>query len=245
MQKALIQIQDLSFWTPTRVILKNIDLEIFQNRSISIIGQSGSGKSLLLKNIIGILNPSHGIVKYMGIKVNNINFEKRKEFLKNSGFLFQSGALFDSLTIEENINFFIKNNLDTKHQLNTNEIIEILDLLGLKKSILQLYPSELSGGMYKRVALARAIAHRPKILFLDEPTTGLDPVMSNMIANLVLDLKNNLDITVISVNHDIKISQKIAEEIVFISDGQILWHGPKDNLKFSKIIALEEFLKLS
>ncbi len=242
----LIKIKNLNFYVKHQAVLHNINLEIVKNRSLSIIGKSGAGKSLLLRNIIGILTPTSGKIEYMGIDLNNINYTKRSSFLERTGFLFQNGGLFDSLTVEENIMFFLKNNKNLSSKLNVNfDILEILNWVGLNHNVLELYPSELSGGMYKRVALARAIAHKPQILFLDEPTTGLDPVMSYAITKLVLDLKKNLGITVISVTHDIKMSTIISEEIIFISEGKILWHGNKEDLGFTNLPEIEEFLKLS
>lgn len=204
-------------------VLQGINLEVKKDSSLVILGGSGSGKSVLIKSIIGLINPDSGSILYDNQESINLSPKERLSILENCGYLFQAGALFDSLNIQENITFFAQK----IYSLSKKDITELarskLHSVGLPDRILNLHPSELSGGMQKRVALARAICTNPKILFFDEPTTGLDPIMSNVINDLIIKIREELGATTITITHDMASARQIAKEVAFLHKGKILW----------------------
>lgn len=204
-------------------VLNGVSLEIAKSQSLVIIGGSGTGKSVLIKIISGLMNADKG-----EIFIDNINFIKAKSQEKSSiidkmGFLFQGGALFDSMSIWENIAFRLIN----QHKINAKKAkdiaVENLELVGLNSKVANLYPSELSGGMQKRASLARTIATKPEIIFFDEPTTGLDPIMSDVINELIITNSKKLGATTITITHDLQSAQKIADKVAMLYQGQIIW----------------------
>ncbi|MGX6960611.1 MAG: ABC transporter ATP-binding protein [Rickettsia endosymbiont of Pentastiridius leporinus] len=220
-------------------VLDGIDLDVKKGSSLVILGGSGTGKSVLIKNIVGLIKPDQGKIFIDDVEIQNVSSKKRFEIMEGIGFLFQGGALFDSLNIRDNITFYTKNS--TKQQ--KNELAkEKLDAVGLSSRILELYPSELSGGMQKRVALARAICSTPSILFLDEPTTGLDPIMANVINELIVKIQEELGATTITITHDMISAEKIAKEVAMIYQGKIKWYGTKDQMRNSKNPYLKQFI---
>jgi phospholipid/cholesterol/gamma-HCH transport system ATP-binding protein len=237
-----IKIRSLSKSFGNNQVLNGIDLDIKRNSSIVILGGSGSGKSVLIKTIIGLIRPDQGNVFIDGVETVNISTKERFRIMKNMGFLFQGGALFDSLTVQDNITFFAEklNNLSDKDkgELAASK----LNSVGLPARILGFYPSELSGGMQKRVSLARAICANPSILFLDEPTTGLDPIMANVINELIVKLQEELNATTITITHDMNSAYIIAKEVTMIYQGKILWFGKKDEIKNSDNSYLQQFV---
>jgi len=204
-------------------VLQGINLEVKKDSSLVILGGSGSGKSVLIKSIIGLITPDSGSILYDNKESINLSQKERLAILENCGYLFQAGALFDSLNIQENITFFAQK----IYSLSKKDIKELarskLHSVGLPDRILNLYPSELSGGMQKRVALARAICTNPKIIFFDEPTTGLDPIMSNVINDLIIKIREELGATTITITHDMESARQIAKEVAFLHNGKILW----------------------
>ncbi len=206
-------------------VLQGIDLDIKKDRSLVIIGGSGSGKSVLVKIIIGLINPDSGSILLDGKDITNISHKERLKILENCGFLFQNGALFDSLTIEDNITFFAEKLYNLKRKEKRELASAKLKSVGLGNRILKLYPAELSGGMQKRVSLARSICTNPKIIFFDEPTTGLDPIMANVINDLIIKVREELGATTITITHDINSAKLIGQDIAFLHSGKILWHG--------------------
>ncbi len=237
-----ILIQDLHKSFNTFKILEGVNLEVKKNESLVILGSSGSGKSVLIKTIIGLFKPDRGEIYLDGENIVNLPLQKRFKLLSKCGFLFQSGALFDSLTILENVTFFAKR----LYNLNSTQVKELaikkLESVGLSEKILNLYSSELSGGMQKRVSLARAIAINPEIIFFDEPTTGLDPIMANVINELIIKIHKDLGITTITITHDINSAYYIANSIALLHEGKIVWHDSKENLYTTDNFYVKKFV---
>lgn len=238
-----IQIRGLSKAFGDKVVLDKLDLDIFENESLVVLGGSGSGKSVLIKCIIGLLKPETGSIKLNGFDTVNLSASEQAELMGRVGFLFQSGALFDSMMVWENIAFFdIYNRNATKAQAR-DIAAENLAKVGLNNSVLDLYPSQLSGGMQKRVAFARAIAHNPEILFFDEPTTGLDPIMTNVISDFIIHARKTLKATCVTITHDIKSAHKIATRVAMLYEGKIVWTGSEKKLDSSGNEILDQFIK--
>lgn len=223
-------------------VLQGIDLDIKKDSSLVILGGSGSGKSVLIKSMIGLLSPDSGSILFDGVESINFTDKERLKMLESCGYLFQAGALFDSLSVQDNITFFAQKKL----ALNASDARDLacrkLRSVGLEERILDLYPSELSGGMQKRVALARAVATDPKVIFFDEPTTGLDPIMSNVINELIIKVRDELGATTITITHDMQSVRKIAQEVAFLWEGKIIWHGKIDDLDESDNPRLQQFI---
>jgi phospholipid/cholesterol/gamma-HCH transport system ATP-binding protein len=225
-----IALTDINKSFGSKHVLKDLNLTVENGESLVVIGGSGSGKSVMLKCILGLLSPDNGAVKIDGQETMHISMAKRKELMTRFGMLFQSGALFDSLSVWENIAFRpIQHNgmgEEEAHELAMDKLAAV----GLERRVADLYPAELSGGMQKRVALARAIATNPEVILFDEPTTGLDPIMSDVINYVIIDCKTELGATTISITHDIASARKIADSVAMIYDGQIIWHGSVDEM---------------
>ncbi len=225
----MIKITDLHKSFDKKNILKGINLTIEKRSSSVIIGRSGTGKSVLIKCILGLITPDDGSIEVD----NNIIFNKgRFKPLNNIkvGMLFQGGALFDSLKIWQNVSFYyIQKGRNKKFCINN--AIHHLEKVGLDKNILYLYPSELSGGMQKRVALARAIAIEPDIILFDEPTTGLDPISADVINKLILDIVRDIGATSITITHDMASARTISDKIHMLHEGKIIWEGDKYSIE--------------
>lgn len=243
MKEIAIKLKNVSKRFIDREVLKNISLEIPKGDSFVLIGKSGNGKSVLLKSIIGVLQPEAGEIFLNGVNVSKLNQAKRISFNREIGVLFQGSALFDSLNILQNVVFGV----NVHRQLTLAEAkklaIENLELVGLNESVLYLYPAELSGGMQKRVAIARQIAPDPKILFFDEPTSGLDPEMSDTINNLIVNTAKHLEATSFIITHDMVSAKRIANHIALIESGEIVWQGKPEELKKSNHTTIINFNK--
>ena len=221
-------------------ILNGINLNIEKRSSSVIIGRSGTGKSVLIKCILGLIIPDEGSIE-IG---NNIIFNKGKFKPLNSikvGMLFQGGALFDSLKIWQNVSFYHIQKGRNKKFCSDNAIHH-LEKVGLDKSILNLYPSELSGGMQKRVALARAIALEPDIILFDEPTTGLDPISADVINKLILGIVRDIGATSITITHDMASARTISDKIHMLHEGKIIWEGDKNSIENTENQNVIEFI---
>ncbi len=231
MHSLIISISNLSLSFDDKTILNNISFDIFKGESLVILGGSGSGKSVLTKTIIGLLTPDSGSIK--------INSKSKNKF----GVLFQNSALFDYVTVWENISF----NYTKRFNINKKEAkqlaIEKLSDVGLEKNIADMFPIELSGGMKKRVALARAIAHNPEIIVLDEPTSGLDPIMSDTVNEIIMKLSTDLNPTIITITHDIHSAFKIADKIAVLYEGSIISHGTVQEIKNTKNEYVRKFIR--
>ncbi|WP_342268076.1 ABC transporter ATP-binding protein [Candidatus Tisiphia endosymbiont of Empis tessellata] len=242
MDESKIKIRSLYKSFGDHKVLDGIDLDIKQNSSIVILGGSGTGKSVLIKTIIGLIQADEGSIVIDEVETVNILSKDRFKMMETMGFLFQGGALFDSLTVQDNITFFTEKLYKLSPKNKEELAASKLNSVGLSTKILGLYPSELSGGMQKRVSLARAICGDPLILFLDEPTTGLDPIMANVINELIIKVQEELKATTITITHDMNSAYMIAKEVAMIYKGKILWFGKKDEIKNSDNPYLQQFV---
>jgi phospholipid/cholesterol/gamma-HCH transport system ATP-binding protein len=224
-----------------KVVLDGIDLDVMPRTSLVVIGGSGSGKSVLLKCILGLIAPDDGVIEIDGRDVLTLPRGEREEVRSRIGMLFQNGALFDSLPVWENVTFGLLAQRKTSRRAAPERAAEFLAQVGLAASVGDLSPAELSGGMQKRVALARAIAARPDILFFDEPTTGLDPIMGAVIDGLIVDCVKRLGSTAIAITHDMASARRIGDAAAMIHKGRIVWHGPADHLMDSGNAEVDQF----
>jgi phospholipid/cholesterol/gamma-HCH transport system ATP-binding protein len=223
-------------------VLNGLDLEVEKGRSLVVIGGSGTGKSVMLKCILGILSPTSGDITVGGENVVGLKGSARDDYLARFGMLFQGSALFDSLSVWENVAFGLIQGRGLARAKAKEVAMEKLSQVGLTADVGALYPAELSGGMQKRVALARAIAADPEIIFFDEPTTGLDPIMADVINNLIVDCVKRLGATTISITHDMASARKIADDIAMIYKGQIIWRGEANKVNASGNDYVNQFI---
>ena len=206
-------------------ILQGLDLEVKRGESLVIIGGSGTGKSVTLKCILGLLEPDNGTVEIDGIDIVNTSAGIKEKIHSQMGMLFQGAALFDSLSVWENVAFGLMQGKKVSKKEAKKIAIEKLAQVGLNKDVADMYPADLSGGMKKRVGLARAIATNPEIIFFDEPTTGLDPIMSDVINDLIVSCVKKLGATALTITHDMTSARKIADRIAMLYQGKIIWIG--------------------
>ncbi len=237
----MIEIVDLYKSFGQKEVLKGVNLFIEKGESMVIIGGSGSGKSVLLKHIIGLLRPDKGSVFIEGLDITKLNEKNLYKVRKKFGMLFQGAALFDSLKVWENVSFFLMRHRGIREKKAKEIATEKLRLVGLV-GVEDLMPSELSGGMRKRVGLARAIAHDPEILLYDEPTTGLDPIMADAINDLIIDLKTKLHVTSVAITHDMHSAYKIGDRIAMLYDGKIIEVGTPEEIKNSSNPIVRQFI---
>jgi len=240
MQKLVIENLVKNF--ASKEVLRGINLSVNQGESLVILGGSGSGKSVLIKIIATLITPTSGSIKIDGREVSNITSKNRDELMEKFGFLFQGGALFDSLSVWENIAFRLLYQKKMNRQDAKGIAIEKLRAVGLGEKTADLFPSELSGGMQKRASLARAIATSPEIIFFDEPTTGLDPIMADVINNLIIDNSKKLGATTITITHDMNSARKIADKVAMLYDGRIIWFGDVKDMDSSGNEYLDQFI---
>ncbi|MFW2830451.1 ABC transporter ATP-binding protein [Sphingomonas sp. ID0503] len=227
----------------TNRVLDGVNLSVEPGESVVIIGGSGTGKSVMLKCILGLVQPDSGSIQIDGQEIVGARAKDMAAARAKFGMLFQSGALFDSMPIWRNVTFGITQGRNT-HPAQMRKIAEEnLERVGLDGKILNLRPNELSGGMQKRVALARAIAPRPEIIFFDEPTTGLDPIRADVINALIIDLVEDLGVTALTITHDMASARKIAHRVAMLYQGRIIWHGPRDRLYDSGNPYVDQFVQ--
>jgi phospholipid/cholesterol/gamma-HCH transport system ATP-binding protein len=223
-------------------VLTGIDVDVSPGESLVVIGGSGSGKSVLLKCILGLMQPDSGSIRIDGEEVVELNDRGRARVMRKFGMLFQGGALFDSLRVWENVAFGPIQS-DGMDPTKAREVaIAKLGAVGLGREIAELFPSELSGGMQKRVALARAIAREPEIIFFDEPTTGLDPIMADVINELIVKSVSDLGATAVSITHDMASARKIGHRIGMLFDGKLIWQGPVGDIDQSGDAHVDQFI---
>ena len=242
-KKTIVKVSDLYKSFNHNVVLKNINFELLEGESLAIIGESGSGKSVLLKNIIGLLKPDKGSIKINNTEMVNLHRNSKEKILLDLGITFQHGALFDSLKNWENIIFKIANIQKMNKKQGKKLAFSIIKQLGLKPAILELYPSEISGGMQKRVAIARAICGNPKILLFDEPTSGLDPVTGSLIDKLIKTAVKTVGGSAITITHDMASVCRIADKVILIDKQTISWSGTPREMFVSKNTKIQEFIK--
>ena len=223
-------------------VLDGVDLVVPRGTSLVIIGGSGTGKSVTLKCILGILKPDEGVIRVDGEDVTHMKGKDRDRVLRKFGMLFQGAALFDSLPVWENVAFGLIQGRGMARAKARDIAIQKLAQVGLGQDVAFLSPSELSGGMQKRVGLARAIAADPDIIFFDEPTTGLDPIMADIINDLIVDTVKQVGATTLSITHDMASARKIADNIAMLYQGKIIWTGPTSQIDHSGNDYVDQFI---
>ena len=238
-----IKIENLHKSFGKKKILNGVNLEVNNKESLVIIGGSGTGKSVLIKSIIQLIEPDEG--KIFIDNKNILDIENDEEYMKimsKFGFLFQNGALFDSLKVWENVSFKLLKLFNYKKKDAKEIAIEKLKVVGLNSDVADLYPVELSGGMQKRVSLARTICTNPEIIFFDEPTTGLDPIMSDIINDLIIKSSKSVNATTITISHDLNSIRKIADRVALLYQGKIVWIGTVKEMETTDNLYINQFI---
>lgn len=225
-----IKIRDLHKSFGKKLVLDGVDLDLYKGESLVVIGGSGTGKSVLIKCIQGLLTPDSGSIQIDDVEIIQKNPKIIESMHSKMGMLFQGGALFDSLSVWQNVAFDLIQNRGISKREARIVAIKVLRQVGLGADIADLYPSELSGGMQKRVGLARAVITRPEIIFFDEPTTGLDPIMADVINDLIIESAKDLGATTLTITHDMTSARKIADKIAMLYQGKIIWYGTVKDL---------------
>ena len=241
MSEYLIRIEQLKKSFGSQTILDGIDLAISPGESIVIIGQSGTGKSVLLKHLLRLMEPNSGTIWFDGEEIATFGGRELVTMRRRFGMLFQSAALFDSMTVEENVGLGLKESRLFTDELIHSLVMEKLELVGLVEAA-EKYPAELSGGMRKRVGLARAIASNPEVMLYDEPTTGLDPITADVINDLIVELNSKLHVTSITVTHDMTSAFKIADRIVMLYQGKVAFDGTPEQTRRSENPLVRQFI---
>lgn len=239
----MIRFEEVTKSFGKRQILRGVNLEIEKGKTTVIFGVSGGGKSTIIKHIVGLLKPDSGIITIEGIRVDNADESTLREIRKKVGFLFQSGALFDSMNIRDNVAFpMVEHQHLTRGELDF-KVDEKLTMVGLEPKIVKsLYPEELSGGMRKRVGLARTLALEPEVILYDEPTSGLDPVTSDFITQMICRLRDEIGMTSVLISHDIAESFKAGDNYAMLFDGVIVESGDKESFKNSQNAVVQQFI---
>jgi phospholipid/cholesterol/gamma-HCH transport system ATP-binding protein len=237
-----IQVRGLRKSFGRNLVLDGIDLDIGVGESVVVIGGSGSGKSVLVKCILGLMPADAGSIKIDGQEVTTLGGGEREALMRKFGMLFQGAALFDSLPVWENVAFGLIMGRGMDRGEAKRVALDKLAAVGLGPEVGELRPAELSGGMQKRVALARAIASEPEIIIFDEPTTGLDPIMSDVINDLIVTCVDSLGATAVSITHDMASTRKIADRVAMIYKGKIIWSGPVDTMERSGNPYVDQFI---
>ena len=237
-----IEVRNLHKAFDDKVVLDGLNLDVGVGESLVVIGGSGTGKSVLIKNIIGILTPDAGSIMIDGEETAGLAGAERDRVLDKFGMLFQGAALFDSMSVWENVAFRLISDRGMSRSDAREQAIARLAQVGLGPSVADKSPAELSGGMQKRVGLARAIAVEPDILFFDEPTTGLDPIMGDVINDLIVKCVRELGATALTITHDMSSARKIAHKIAMIYEGKIVWAGPVSEIDRSRNEIVDQFI---
>lgn len=239
----MIRFENITKRFGKREILRGVNLEIEQGKTTVIFGVSGGGKSTIIKHMVGLLKPDSGIISFKGTRVDNADEVTLREIRKKIGFLFQSGALFDSMNIGENVAFPMMEHQKLTPKELEYKIDEKLTMVGLDPKIVKsLYPEELSGGMRKRVGLARTLALEPEVILYDEPTSGLDPVTSDFITQMICRLRDEIGMTSVLISHDIAESFKAGDNYAMLFDGVIVAAGDKESFQHSSNEVVQQFI---
>ncbi|MDG1358695.1 MAG: ABC transporter ATP-binding protein [Akkermansiaceae bacterium] len=237
----LIQVRNLHQNFDSHRVLQGVDVDIYPNETVCLLGKSGGGKTVLIKHMIGLMQPSQGSIKIGGVDISNMGERELAPIRKKIGMMFQNGALFDSLNVAQNIAFPLREEgIKDVDELNqrVSEVLEIVNLSGQEEKM----PSDLSGGMQKRVALARAIVVQPECICYDEPHAGLDPITAEKIDNLIKQLQQERGITNIVITHELRSVFRIADRIIFMKNGKAYWQGSPDEMKASSDPTLSNFI---
>jgi len=241
-KKTIIRMENIHKAFKNKVVLNGINLEVYEGEILCIIGRSGIGKSVLIKHITRLLDPDQGEIFFHGKKVRNFNKAELFELRKEVSMLFQSGALFDSMNVEDNLSLPLREHTQFSEQMIADCVSEKLEMVGMP-GVQKLKPSELSGGMKKRVGLARSIIMEPKVIMYDEPTTGLDPIMSDVINKLITGLNDRLHTTSIVITHDMNSVKAIADRVAMIHCGKIIFTGSVTDLFNSNDLHVKSFVQ--
>ena len=247
----LIDVQNLDVQFGRQQVLRDVTITVPRGQTLAIIGESGCGKTVLLKAIIGLIPPTAGATAFDGRKLAELSERELSEQRTRFGFVFQNAALFDSMTVAENILFPLKQHSRGSAAEHERAMHSLLGEVGLPKSVLAKYPAELSGGMRKRVGLARALVMRPEAMLYDEPTTGLDPIMSDVINELMMRTRDKFEVTSVIVTHDMTTARKVADRVVMLyplarleaTESQILFDGPPDRLESTRDRRVTQFIR--
>ena len=237
----MIEAQNINKSFGNNAVLRDVSFKVAEGESLAIIGRSGTGKSVLLKHLIGLLMPDDGTVRVRGVEINNMLERELLAVRRQFGMLFQGAALFDSMYVAENIAFPLRRAGETDEaeiQQRVSEMLSLVEMPGVESKLL----SELSGGMRKRVGLARAIVHRPAIILYDEPTTGLDPVVSDSIDQLILRVRDQFNITSIIITHDMRSARRIGQRIIYLRDGQVYLDATAEEVFNSEDLLVSQFV---
>lgn len=229
-KEVVIDVHDLVVGFGNHIVLDHVDLDVYRGEILGFVGGSGAGKSVLMRTIIGLLPKRSGTIKVFGVDLATASDSECHAIERRWGVLFQQGALFSSLTVQENLQFPIREYLDLSQKLLNELAVAKLEMVGLDVSVLQKFPSELSGGMTKRVALARALALDPEIVFLDEPTSGLDPIGAGDFDSLITTLQRTLGLTVFMVTHDLDSLHTVCDRIAVLADHKVIAAGSMDTM---------------
>ena len=250
-EEPIISVSDLSVSFGRQEVLRDISLRIPRGQSLAIIGESGCGKTVLLKTIIGLIRPQQGTVVFDGQRVDRMSEKQLAAVRTRFGFVFQNAALFDSMTVAENILFPLRQHRTDSHQQHERQMLSILAEVGLPNSVLGKRPAQLSGGMRKRVGLARALVMHPEVLLYDEPTTGLDPIVSDVINELMIRTRDSHSVTGIIVTHDMKTAHKVADHVVMLyplsrlapNEPQVIFDGTPQEIDASSDRRVTQFVR--
>ncbi len=249
--ESILDVHDLHVQFGRQQVLRDISITVPRGQTLAIIGESGCGKTVLLKTLIGLIRPQRGFVEFDGQRVDRLTEQQLAEQRTRYGFVFQNSALFDSMTIAENILFPLRQHRPHERGRHQQEMLDRLGEVGLPTSVLAKRPAELSGGMRKRVGLARALVMRPEVLLYDEPTTGLDPIMGDVINELMMRTRENYDVTSIIVTHDMKTAHKVADRVVMLypqarldaDEAQMLFDGTPTEIDREKDRRVAQFVR--
>ncbi|WP_018146944.1 ABC transporter ATP-binding protein [Henriciella marina] len=242
MAQPLLELKGVKKSFGSNDVLRGVDIDVAPGRSLVVLGGSGSGKSVMLKNALGLMTPDAGKILFDGEDVTNDQGKDREAMRARVGMLFQSGALFDSLTVWENVAFRLINADKMKRSDAKERAIATLKKVRLGASVADLTPAEISGGMQKRVALARAIITEPDLIFFDEPTTGLDPITADAINDLIIEQVKALGAAAVTITHDMASARKVADEIAMLYEGKIIWRGPAGEIDRSGDDRVDQFV---
>jgi phospholipid/cholesterol/gamma-HCH transport system ATP-binding protein len=238
---SVVQIKDLQISFGENHVLRSFNIDVTEGENVVVLGKSGSGKSVLIKCIIGLMKPDAGSIKVFGDEVPTLSHDKLDEMRVKVGFLFQSNALYDSMTVRENLEFPLRRHwIKTAGETVNNLVMEALENVGLPQTI-DMMPAELSGGMRKRISLARTLILKPRIILYDEPTTGLDPITAKEISNLMLDIQKKYNTSSIIISHDMNCAKITSNRIVMLIDGVCYAAGTYDELKRSQDEKIKQF----